>query len=348
MFKENKGSALIWVIVICIIFALMVVTMMTLAASMNKRSIQNNQNQQAYFTARSAVDVVAAQFNGDATTAGPDIRNALFGTDSLKAEDLETILKQNHTTTIASLQFNEMMGTVENINLDYNSKTQQIAIKATAKVNNEERTVYGDLGMETVEKGGGTVVTLPEWPSEEGATSLLGTKQGNSDKILEEIGDTEKDMVYTLSKSNQTGATQNLEAISGSKDIFIFVEDNVTLNIQGRTGTTGPDIYIILKGANSKVVFQSPQSTTLNGLFIYGMTDENNKHMGSVLVAKTNGSVTIKGYAYVGTIGSGVTIDTTRKPQKPEYQLTEEGYTSKTEDGKITYYIWNFIQYRDR
>ena len=68
MFKKlnsTSGSALIWVLAICIIFAVLGMAIGWVALSMNNRSINNNIQQQTYFTARSAVDTVYNQLGGE-------------------------------------------------------------------------------------------------------------------------------------------------------------------------------------------------------------------------------------------------------------------------------------------
>lgn len=65
LYKNNKGSALVWVLVLCIIFAILGVSLGWVALSMHKRSIDNNTRTQEYYTARSACDIMYGYLNGD-------------------------------------------------------------------------------------------------------------------------------------------------------------------------------------------------------------------------------------------------------------------------------------------
>ena len=67
MFWMNrKGSALIWVVSILMIFVILVTGILVLVGSSHRNAMYNNHKQQAYFTAKSAADAVAyvIRFNG--------------------------------------------------------------------------------------------------------------------------------------------------------------------------------------------------------------------------------------------------------------------------------------------
>jgi len=56
---KNKGSALIWVISTLLIFMILVAGIFVLVGSSHRSALRNNYKQQAYFTALSAVNIVA-------------------------------------------------------------------------------------------------------------------------------------------------------------------------------------------------------------------------------------------------------------------------------------------------
>lgn len=56
---NNKGSALIWVVSTLLIFMILVAGIFVLVGSSHRSALRNNYKQQAYFTALSAVNIVA-------------------------------------------------------------------------------------------------------------------------------------------------------------------------------------------------------------------------------------------------------------------------------------------------
>lgn len=65
MKKNNKGSALVWVLVICLIFAVLGISLGWVALSMHQRSIDLNRTSQSYLTVRSGTDLLFDYLNGD-------------------------------------------------------------------------------------------------------------------------------------------------------------------------------------------------------------------------------------------------------------------------------------------
>ncbi len=62
--NSQKGSALIWVLVISVIFLILGLSLGWVALSMNNRSLKNDELQESYFTARSAVDAILKNLSG--------------------------------------------------------------------------------------------------------------------------------------------------------------------------------------------------------------------------------------------------------------------------------------------
>ena len=56
--NNKQGSALVWVLVICLIFGLLGIAIGWVALSMNRRSIKNDNLNQSYFTALSTANSV--------------------------------------------------------------------------------------------------------------------------------------------------------------------------------------------------------------------------------------------------------------------------------------------------
>lgn len=62
---NKKGSAIIWVVSTLLIFMIVVTGIMSLVGSSHRNALRNNYKQQAYFTALSAVRIVAIAINSD-------------------------------------------------------------------------------------------------------------------------------------------------------------------------------------------------------------------------------------------------------------------------------------------
>ena len=66
---REQGSAMLWSVLVLAIIAIFATGVLTLALSFSQRSIQNDSRQQAYLTARSAVDALSSQLH--ALEVGP-------------------------------------------------------------------------------------------------------------------------------------------------------------------------------------------------------------------------------------------------------------------------------------
>ncbi|MGL4284364.1 hypothetical protein [Eubacterium aggregans] len=75
--KEQKDSALVWVLVITVIFGILEMAIGWVALSMNKRSFNNFELTQSYFTVRSAVDSVLENLNHYDTSFSGSIKTEL-------------------------------------------------------------------------------------------------------------------------------------------------------------------------------------------------------------------------------------------------------------------------------
>ena len=60
---REQGSAMLWSVLVLAIIAIFATGVLTLALSFSQRSIQNDSRQQAYLTARSAVDALSSQLH---------------------------------------------------------------------------------------------------------------------------------------------------------------------------------------------------------------------------------------------------------------------------------------------
>ena len=127
-----------------------------------------------------------------------------------------------------------------------------------------------------------------------------------------------------LTESNKSGSEQKLNIVSGSKEVFIFVDDNCSLNLWERTGDQTADVFILLRGENSKVVFQNNKDTSINNLYIYGFNEDTQSKVGSVEVEKNNAKIEINGYVFVKSVGDRITVKE-KVPSDPKYDIDENG-----------------------
>lgn len=321
--SNNSGSALVWVLVICVIFGILGVAIGSIALSMNNRSVKNNASQQAYFTARSAVNLVASQINSG-TDLGKNTRKTLFGTEKLN----ESAMKDKGVLTFTNVQFNDNMGKVNSLTAEYTNKEgkEEVKITAEAEKGGQKETVILYLGKEVTPMPPSPPEPIkPTWPDEPptGEGSILQTdNQGK--KLIDTIGAKDIQSVYHLTESNQSGSKQNLNIADGSKEVFIFVDNNCTLNLWERTGDQNADVFIILKGESSKVVFQDNKDTSINNLYIYGFNKDTQSKAGSVEIAKDGSSIVIKGYVFAKSINEKITV-TAKAPSDPKYDIDENG-----------------------
>ena len=73
--KNVKGSVLIWSVVIILIFSVFTAAGLTIAYTMNNRSIRKNTERQLYLSARSATTVVANEIT---STNGKELLNEII------------------------------------------------------------------------------------------------------------------------------------------------------------------------------------------------------------------------------------------------------------------------------
>lgn len=159
-------------------------------------------------------------------------------------------------------------------------------------------------------------------PSKGDGDILQTDNQGK--KLIDTIGAGGIPSVYHLTESNKSGSEQKLNIVSGSKEVFIFVDDNCSLNLWERTGDQTADVFILLRGENSKVVFQNNKDTSINNLYIYGFNEDIQSKVGSVEVEKNNAKIEINGYVFVKSVGDRITVKE-KVPSDLKYDIDENG-----------------------
>lgn len=209
--NNNQGSALVWILVICTIFGILGMAILMVSNSMNTRSINNHTNQQAYFTARSALQTIATELGKDDSEAGSD----KFPT-YLRQKILENPEKNQE---IAFMGFGDTMGNCK-VTSNYNADENMIMLTATATKGNMTQTVQAKLEESTDYR--------IQWPSESEA-SVINFNNLPSDGL----GDVTKAMVYKVTKSTEGTDAKQIDIIKDgtTQAILIYVDKNVKLNI---------------------------------------------------------------------------------------------------------------------
>ncbi|MCB5939989.1 type II secretion system GspH family protein [bacterium 210820-DFI.6.52] len=128
---REQGSAMLWSVLVLAIIAIFATGVLTLALSFSQRSIQNDSRQQAYLTARSAVDALSSQLHG--LEAGQSSELVPTTPEGIRVEIPQTEGMGSCTAVIARPE--------EGV----------ITITATARYGSQEQTVVGRLTRE----GGG-------------------------------------------------------------------------------------------------------------------------------------------------------------------------------------------------
>ncbi|MGI5891672.1 MAG: polymer-forming cytoskeletal protein [Bacillota bacterium] len=156
--NNNKGYVLVWTIVIILVMVVSISSVLTMSASYNTRSINNNLARQAYFTARSVASSLAYEMSG-------------FNLSESGQTMLSFLTLDGASFTINDLQFegnNGFMGKCSaTVKREKLGEDDTILIIATATLGSETKSVAtrlfhisskGQTGLETVVIGGNTSV----------------------------------------------------------------------------------------------------------------------------------------------------------------------------------------------
>lgn len=287
--KNNRGSALIWVLVICIIFGLLGIAIGAIALSMNNRSVNNNVKQQTYFTARSGVNAIFEQLNG-ATNEGTENDNiALYLKETLLIKGGHVEFKDLFKEAEAS--YKNQLGTCDVV-ADYDYEKKIVTLKATAIKGNTSSTVV--LTAKEKSRSVGS-----EWPKETDDNALI--KETDNRLLMPKVGGigaNDKVSVYYVNKSN-TGDDKKggeLKILSNSKPVIIYIKSNVIFRLSNIDNKNiqvyfylEPGATLTLKGDKSTIptyshVFVNGPEATLG---VYTNTDK----------IKIKGSVSVKNKA---------------------------------------------------
>lgn len=226
IFNDNRGSALVWVLVICLIFGILGMAIGWVALSMNNRSVKNNNLNQAYFTARSGVDAIFSRLSGWPQDKPDEEKFYIYLQDNL-IDGGQKITLENIFSKLDSMGKCDIFG-------EYTKGMVKLTGKAS--VNNDERTVT--LWAKRKDK-----ILGEAWPSQSWASPLKSVQSG-ANKVIsvgmsssisnKEALDNKIDVaVYTVDQDVDGILTIGKDETSEKKAIFIYVKEGKTLTLSG-------------------------------------------------------------------------------------------------------------------
>ncbi|MEG1618755.1 MAG: hypothetical protein RR335_04245 [Eubacterium sp.] len=317
---NNKGSALVWVLTICIIFSLLGVAIGWIALSMNNRSVNNNLKQQTYFTARSAVDAVFEQLNGDPT------ENA-----STKYLQDNLLFGDKHEVIINDMGFEDSMGKCS-LKGNYNPDKKEVTLTATAKKGDMEDTVT--LTAKPTKAGA-------NWPNKrygrdlENGTSLGGTLTD------EERKKGKVSFVYCLNKTDTDPRTLTFDNNIKTDAIFIYVKENTTLKIKSieKWDKVKPDVFIYLEKGAELSFNVGDSGSTVFPFYVNTLAG----HTGSKITNSNKNTLTVYNYSGNLEIEDTIKKDSSKEIPGSGYSAIGTPTEGKIEGIKVA--TWEKIKY---
>ncbi|ALU13260.1 hypothetical protein ACH52_0429 [Eubacterium limosum] len=262
---NNQGSALVWVLIICVIFGILGIAIGSVALSMNNRSIKNNSRQQAYFTARSGVDAVFSYLNGDINKYPFSeylYKNLINGSHEIEIENVF----QN-----PQIDSNKVEG-IGDCHVKGSYIDGVVTLTGIAKISGQEQSIT--LTARRNQDGG----TWPakvwgNWLKESSVKGKIEIGSIKDRKYSEDIENKQKYLidfvVYRVNASNGSTDKGKISVVDDAttenypnQAIFIYVDDNETLEIEGIENwdeNYGPDIFIYLEG-NSRLKLKAQEN----------------------------------------------------------------------------------------
>lgn len=273
--RNKQGSALIWVLVICLIFGILGVAIGWVALSMNRRSIKNDNLNQSYFTALSVADSVVNGLNGyedgnkESKAFYDDLyKNLVYGN---RVSNQDYFMKYEDVLNTNDATEQEKVAGMGKCNVEAAMSMGKAKITSTATVNDTTETVIVEAYRKT---------ESTDWPAKEWATELKNNDWyasngnsnpnnrklyvGNNDSIKND--ETKKNVsngsmdvaVYKLKAgeklSGKLTISRDTTSLSGDanenlekKAVFIYLEEGAHLTLYGMD-------YELFAGTTSKKV----------------------------------------------------------------------------------------------
>lgn len=130
--NNQKGAVLVWAVVVLLLLSILVGAVLTLSMAYYTRCVTNNEARQAYFTARSAADSIAAILCGANTTGSRD-------------ELLAKVPSDGSSYRLDNLKFNQYANTMGKCHADLKyenvSSSKTLLITAAATVGTQTKSL---------------------------------------------------------------------------------------------------------------------------------------------------------------------------------------------------------------
>lgn len=250
--NNNQGSALAWVLVICLIFAVLGAAIGWIALSMNNRSIKNDNLNQAYFTALSGANTIYSRLNGYTSENGDsalynDLYQKLVYGNKLKDKDYslkyDDIFKNSDTVNMGTCDVEAVMtqGKAQfTSTATYNGSTETVILQAYRNPEHGYTTWPAEEWASTLEKADASgAICVGQNASITNEPSKTNVREGLMDVAVYKVEENLKGKLTICRDSQRLSKeeTENLE----KRAVFIYLEENTTLTL------TGMD-YAIFKG----------------------------------------------------------------------------------------------------
>lgn len=269
--RNQQGSALVWVLVICLIFGILGVAIGWVALSMNRRSIKNDNLNQSYFTALSVADSVVNGLNGyeedneESKAFYHDLyKNLVYGN---RVSNQDYFIKYENVLDTSD----DKVAGMGNCDVEASMSMGKAKITATATVNDTKETVIVEARRSSESaiwpaREWATILKDNVWYTENGNSNPNSRKLyvGNNDSIKND--ETKKNVsngsmdvaVYTLKDGEELSGkltiSRDTTSLSGDanenlekKAVFIYLEKDAHLTLYGMD-------YELFAGTTSKNV----------------------------------------------------------------------------------------------
>ncbi len=264
---NKSGSSLVWVAVTMVVLLILIGGILTMATIYHHSSVKDNSLNQAYFSARSAVDAVTTELqtqpNGKLGQAVADLTPGTSGILDLGAVDFGN---------------NQDMGSCQ---LRIFKTEDKIAyVEATATVGDASDTVVGILGKQTINDTSSHYI--PDYSYFGGGTNNL-------------------DLLYASGLYFDASAEQMILSYQKSGDSTSRVEGNIyskrPLHITGTNQNRATAFYIGGSIYSDKYVAISDYTTVVGDVVV---SDKDNVGKNLSLEVKNNKPITIQGTVKAG------------------------------------------------
>lgn len=265
---NNKGSALITVIVVMVVLMILSMALLTVSAAEAKHAIMQENKTQAQYVARAGAEAVA-----NALRATPSMNPLLVGTVS------EAVNSQGHTFT-ANIHSDPVSGDPSRIRIDssatVNGRSQEVSLYMSKGYPYFEHAIFGDLVLGL----GGSPTPVYEGNVGTNASSSTGNVN-----FLHENGDSADDEFGIQLNANKDMPDIDVAAFGGatplpniSGDFLIDLNDDTTYPPDDTNDAGDPIVYATVDSidivGNGTIQVQGPGELHLliNNTFEIGGT----------------------------------------------------------------------------